>query len=168
MAEMTGKDGKQHRATMEASSVFHVAEKATQSWAKFWFYDPDLPVVVYAGKERYLVRQESLRGWRAKRTPRRKVDPMAIFLKTKNLAERLLIQCQDLSVLRTCKHHRPIRFATVNLLPTQNMIISAWAHGNYCRHECYKINRHVFSAVSASCLSLNRAGLSNEKRQLKG
>jgi hypothetical protein len=60
--EIKGKDGVTHAITTEASGLYDAARQGLESWSKFWWYDPDVVIVVQSGDERWAVRQEKVRG----------------------------------------------------------------------------------------------------------
>lgn len=68
MVQIKGKDSIAHSLTLEASSVFDAANRAIQSWARYWWFDPETLLIVQAGDQRWAVKQESVRKWRAKQS----------------------------------------------------------------------------------------------------
>jgi hypothetical protein len=65
--EMRGKDGEIHGITVDASSLYDAADKATRSWSMFSWFSPTEPVTVQRGQQRWKASQERVRKWREAR-----------------------------------------------------------------------------------------------------
>jgi hypothetical protein len=61
---MRGTDGQIHSTTLDASSLYDAADKATQSWSRLWWFNGSEPVTVKRGDQSWTVSQERLRAWR--------------------------------------------------------------------------------------------------------
>ena len=62
--EMRGTDGQIHSTTLDASSLYDAAEKATSSWARFWWFTAAALVTVRHAEQSWTISQERMRLWR--------------------------------------------------------------------------------------------------------
>jgi hypothetical protein len=62
--EIEGKDGTTHSVTVEASSLFEAADKALQSWSKFWWFGNKAVLKIEADGRCWKVEQGRVREWR--------------------------------------------------------------------------------------------------------
>jgi hypothetical protein len=53
--EITGKDGKKHLLTTDASSTYDAVAKAVQAWSRLWWWDSDTVAVVKRNEESWNV-----------------------------------------------------------------------------------------------------------------
>jgi hypothetical protein len=53
--EITGKDGKKHILTTDASSTFDAVAKAVQAWSRLWWWDSDTIAIVRRNDESWNV-----------------------------------------------------------------------------------------------------------------
>jgi hypothetical protein len=64
---MRGSDGTVHSTTLDASSLYDAADKATRGWSMLWWFNSSEPVIVKRGEQSWTVSQERMRAWRKKR-----------------------------------------------------------------------------------------------------
>jgi hypothetical protein len=64
--EMRGSDGQIHATTLDASSLYDAADKATRGWAMLYWFTSKEPVIVKRGDQTWTVSQDSMRRWRDK------------------------------------------------------------------------------------------------------
>jgi hypothetical protein len=64
---MRGKDGEIHATTLDASSLFDAASKATHDWCRLWWFDGQQPITVRHGEDCWTVSQDRIRRWREMR-----------------------------------------------------------------------------------------------------
>ena len=64
---MLGADHQPHTIKVEADSVFEAADKAVQSWAKFWWFDPAALLTVKDRDQSWTVTPKRIRQWRSQR-----------------------------------------------------------------------------------------------------
>jgi hypothetical protein len=62
-----GKDGKPHSLTVGASSLFQAAQQGIEAWSLLWWFDPEALIMVQVSDQRWTVRQDNVRQWRADR-----------------------------------------------------------------------------------------------------
>ncbi|HXT77021.1 MAG TPA: hypothetical protein VN780_12080 [Candidatus Eisenbacteria bacterium] len=65
-----GQDGQTYSLDVTASSLFEAVDQALQSWAKFWWYEPDAVIEVRAGDQRWKIRAGRVREWKAAKEQR--------------------------------------------------------------------------------------------------
>src|ERR1035438_4403145 len=53
--------------TLEASSLYNAAEKATREWSRLWWYNSSELITVRHGEQQWKVSQERMRGWSTRR-----------------------------------------------------------------------------------------------------
>jgi hypothetical protein len=63
---MRGADGEIHATTLDASSLYAAADKATQEWGRLWWFSTSEPVIVKRGEQSWTVSQDRVRAWRKK------------------------------------------------------------------------------------------------------
>jgi hypothetical protein len=59
--EMRGTDGQIHSTTLDATSLYDAAEKATQSWSMLWWFDANALVTVRHGEQSWTISQQNVR-----------------------------------------------------------------------------------------------------------
>jgi hypothetical protein len=64
---MEDKDGKIHSVTLDASSAYDAAAKATRPWSLLWWFNPEAIITVQRGDQRRRISQDRLRAWREAR-----------------------------------------------------------------------------------------------------
>ena len=64
--EMRGKDGEIHATTLDATSLFDAASKATRDWCRLRWFDSQQPITVRHSEDCWKVSQERVRQWREK------------------------------------------------------------------------------------------------------
>lgn len=58
---MKGTDGKLHCVTLQACSLYDVANKALNAWSRLWWFDPSTVVIVKSSEDVWHIRQENVR-----------------------------------------------------------------------------------------------------------
>ena len=53
--EITGKDGKKHTLTSDATSSYDAVQKAAQAWSRLWWWDADTVAIVRRNDESWNV-----------------------------------------------------------------------------------------------------------------
>jgi hypothetical protein len=61
---MRGTDGQIHSTTLDATSLYDAAEKATRGWSRLWWFSSREIVTVRHGEQSWKVSQEKMREWR--------------------------------------------------------------------------------------------------------
>ena len=57
-----------HSTTLDASSLYDAADKATRGWCMLHWFSPSEPVIVKRGEQTWTVSQDRMRAWLKKRT----------------------------------------------------------------------------------------------------
>jgi hypothetical protein len=61
--EMGGKDGEIHSTKLDAASLFEAAYKATDFWARLWWFTSKAHVTFRYGEQSWTVSQERVSEW---------------------------------------------------------------------------------------------------------